>query len=1212
MVASDVYSEDIELYVGNKSTSSDNRPKVLLIVDTSGSMGDDETIKTPYIYNRSYKTQGTFNGTGTSYIYYTKGSGNTVLPSVDSLDEKRRFIAEINGCKTALEKLNTIGFYTGRIRQYEFDGNTGSWQGLSNTSAQGIRLIDCEDDTAIDLDNIADDTAITHNENKKALVDGSLTATLPNGYPVNGMGTEENPVYYTNIPSNSDADWSGEVVTLYLDNYLRWDQGEKYANNTNIGQVTQERIEIAKTTLVNLINSVPSVDFGLQVYNSNGGSDSTQSNAHGGRIAFAIQDMTQSAKGRLVSMIENQVHPSGSTPLCESLWEAAQYIGGKAIDYGNNDVDRASSYGKGYTHYKDKPGMDPDASTAGIYDHPYGACSNEAFMILITDGVPTNDTAADGNIKGVTELTNFDGSSNLTELARYMHTQDINDNLSGKQTATLFTVGFSSGSSGATSMLRNAAEAGGGEYYDATDPTKLGAALQQAITSILAINTTFTAPSVASNSFDRTETLSAAYYAMFIPGKGARWRGNLKKLEVVNKVQVDQNGDAALDATGNFKNTAKTIWSNTVDGGDVRKGGVVDTLTARTADRVIFSDIGLKIDGTTKILARLTLSSAVDFFNKPGAVPADLAEELGVPADDVEDYFNWALGQDVDDEDDDNNRTENRTDTFGDPLHSKPLVINYGNATDSENPDIRIIIGTNSGALHMFKDSGDTVSESWAFMPKEFFDKIKVLKDNLPTSSKEYAIDGPATVHLFDSDGNGSIDKDTSDKAWIFFGLRRGGSSYYALDVTKPDAPKLLWHIDADTSGFGHLGQSWSRPKIAYSALNIHDKVPKPVLIFGAGYDISKDSSGVPGVDHVDTVGRGVYMIDAETGTLLWSLTPDATSSSTKNTQFLGITDSIPSSIAVLDSDADGLVDRLYMGDTGGNIWRVDMPKSNPFSATSPWTVFQIAELGGLTELEDRRFFDEPSIVRTFITDTFETDLLDADGKSTGESIVVQQERPYDAILIGSGDRTSPTDIFTRDKFFMIKDGNIITESYIVGAAPPAAVIPENPIFKDDLHNFTNNPFGPYTLPIAEADKAALLSLELDVSGASGWYYDYLTDGEKSTASAIVINGVAYFSSFTPGAGGTCSLVDGVGSLYAIDMYQGRTIYDWRKTFTTTGMRATPTLIVTAEPDTGIPPTIPMPGEDKSTIKLLTGGKVIDLSLSLRTSQNYLYVTEDN
>lgn len=1212
LIISDVYSEDIELYVDNNSTSSGNRPKVLLIVDTSGSMGDDETIKTPYNSARYYKTQGAFNSAGSPYIYYTKGSGNTVLPLVDSLNENRRFVAEINGCKTALDKLNTIGFYTGRIRQYEFDGNTGSWQGLSNTSAQSIRLIDCEDDTAIDLDNIADSTAITHNENKKALVDGSLTATLPNGYPVNGMGTEENPVYYTNIPSNSNADWSGEVVTLYSDNYLRWDQGEKYGNNTNIGQVTQERIEIAKNTLVNLINSVPSVDFGLQVYNVNNGLDSDQSEAHGGRIAFAIQEMTQSAKGRLISKIEDKIHPAGSTPLCESLWEAAQYIGGKAIDYGNNDISKNTSYGKAYRHEKDSPGMDSDASTTGTYDHPYGTCSNEVFMILITDGLPTKDTAANAKVKGVTGLDNFNGSSNLTELARYMHTQDINDNLSGKQIATLFTVGFSSGSSGATTMLRNAAEAGGGEYHDATDPTKLGAALQQAITSILAINTTFTAPSVASNSFDRTETLSAAYYAMFIPGKGARWRGNLKKLEVVNKVQVDKNGNAALDETGNFKNTAKTIWSNTVDGGDVRKGGVVETLTARAADRIIFSDIGLKIDGTTKSLSHLTFDSAVDFFDNLGTDSAFLAAELGVPNDDVEDYFNWALGHDVDDEDDDNDRIENRTDTFGDPLHSKPLVINYGNASDPETPDIRIVIGTNSGALHMFKDSGDTVSESWAFMPKEFFDKVKVLKDNLPTSSKEYAIDGPATVHLFDSDGNGSIDKDTSDKAWIFFGLRRGGSSYYALDVTKPDAPKLLWHIDADSDNFGHLGQSWSRPKIAYSALNINDKVPKPVLIFGAGYDISKDSSGVPGANHVDTVGRGVYMVDAETGTLLWRLTPDATSSSTKNTQFLGIVDSIPSSIAVLDSDADGLVDRLYMGDTGGNIWRVDMPIDKPFSTTSPWTVFKVASLGGISEAEDRRFFDEPSIVRTFITDTLETDLLGAGGQSTGESIIVQQERPYDAILIGSGDRTSPTDTATDDKFFMIKDSNIITESYIAGATPPAAVIPDAPISKANLHNFTNNPFGPYTLPVAEADKAALLTLELDVSGASGWYYDYQTDGEKSTASAIVINGVAYFSSFTPGVGGTCSLVDGVGSLYAIDMYKGRTIYDWRKIFTTTGMPATPTLIVTPEPDTAQPPTVPMPGEDKSTIKLLTGGKVIDLDLSLKTSQNYLYVTEDN
>ena len=34
---------------------------------------------------------------------------------------------------------------------------------------------------------------------------------------------------------------------------------------------------------------------------------------------------------------------------------------------------------------------------------------------------------------------------------------------------------------------------------------------------------------------------------------------------------------------------------------------------------------------------------------------------------------------------------------------------------------------------------------------------------------------------------------------------------------------------------------------------------------------------------------------------------------------------SIPSDITRLDSDGDGKVDRLYVGDTGGRVWRFDI-----------------------------------------------------------------------------------------------------------------------------------------------------------------------------------------------------------------------------------------------------------------------------------------------
>ncbi len=84
----------------------------------------------------------------------------------------------------------------------------------------------------------------------------------------------------------------------------------------------------------------------------------------------------------------------------------------------------------------------------------------------------------------------------------------------------------------------------------------------------------------------------------------------------------------------------------------------------------------------------------------------------------IDNTLNWHAGIDVDDEDDDNSTTDMRYDVFGDPLHSKPLVVNYGTS-------IRIVIGTNAGVLHMFEDNTktDVVTESWAFLPKEFLSK---------------------------------------------------------------------------------------------------------------------------------------------------------------------------------------------------------------------------------------------------------------------------------------------------------------------------------------------------------------------------------------------------------------------------------------------------------------------------------------------------------
>ena len=298
------FSEDIELYIGNNSQQSNAKPQVLLILDTSGSMGDYQTIKNVYDPSKTYAYQSNFSGRASSHIYYGKGSVID-LPLVDDVNENRRFIAGINSCKTAIDKLNTIGFYTGRIRDYTFQGNTGSWEEISGVTGENISVIDCQDDVFIDVDNLTNGDPVTQNTNTNILVNGALVSLASaSGYPIDGKGTLDTPIYYDTNVSNSNADWSGQVVTLYSDNYLRWEQGTKFMNGSNIGTTTVERIDIAKPTIVNLINSVPSVDFGLQVYNANSNSDSsTPLGNHGGRVVFGIQDMTTDARSTLEAMV---------------------------------------------------------------------------------------------------------------------------------------------------------------------------------------------------------------------------------------------------------------------------------------------------------------------------------------------------------------------------------------------------------------------------------------------------------------------------------------------------------------------------------------------------------------------------------------------------------------------------------------------------------------------------------------------------------------------------------------------------------------------------------------------------------------------------------------------------------------------------------------------------------------------------------------------
>ncbi|QOL25772.1 rRNA (guanine-N1)-methyltransferase [Thalassotalea sp. LPB0316] len=1187
LVSTSLIAEDIELYVGNTAQRTGNKPQVLIIFDNSGSMSTDETVKPLYDPNTVYPAVGGLNSLSENFIYFTKGSGvdNASMPVPDSPSESRRFLDAINSCEEARVRLETVGFYTGYIREYAFSGNSGSWQEIPDNNGANIEVIDCWDD-------IREENPKNAGIEKK---NGSIEA-LPDGYPVDGLGSKGNPVYYTNdVNASNTAFGTGEVVTLYSDNYLR------YYQNSSLTNVSISRMDIAKAVMTDLIESAPSVDFGLQVFNFNAYDEYEHD---GGRVVFGIQDMTDSATAELIDIIDNGILPQTNTPLCESLYEAMRYFGGQAVLYGKESRTSGTP--------KDEPDRDYSIETGSgnskTYTSPYKGCSNEVYVIMMTDGKPTKDNAADGLIGALPGVGSKFSGNYLPALAGWMKNNDINNAIEGVQTATTYTIGFSSGADDAAPILKEAAKLGGGQYYPAQDAAGLLAALQSALVEILRVNASFTSPSIASNNFDRTETLDSVYYAMFLPDRGPRWQGNIKKLKLTDGKQVDREGNVAIDENGNIKSTAKTFWSTSpvADGEDVTSGGVAEMLRSQTV-RKLYSDIGS--------------NNALVSFNKTNVSNAyggdeELATYMNVPEEELESYLNWFIGFDEDDSDRDNSTTDIREDVFADPLHSKPLVVNYGGSASSQ--DVRIIVGTNAGVLHMFDDNGDTVEESWAIMFKEFFPNIAPLRANYTSSDKIYGIDGSATVHLQDLNGDGSIDEASGDKAWLYFGLRRGGSSYYGIDISDPDTPKMLWKIDETTEGFERLAQSWSKPKVTYAKNNIVNGVPKPVVIFGGGYSTAKD---VAGVGQHDTVGNAIFMVDAQTGVLKWSLTPDATSST--NTKFTDLTDSIPSSIAILDSDSDGLTDRLYVGDTGANVFRVDMPSASPFDSESPWTAFKIAALGGeqANSSNDRRFFNEPSIVRALITNTISTTKTNELGDDYIE--VTRQDTPYDALLIGSGDRSAPSSIDTSDMFFMIKDKNIITRSF-VGENPAPA-----PIQLADLYDYTNDPFGQSLSATAQTE------LEIAVSAKDGWYIDFAAEGEKSMSSATALAGVAYFNTFTPAesvSGGQCTLNTGSGKLYAVDLAQGTSIYNWLNTdgtgrdYLDVGDRVpdTPTVVI-PPPEEGVTGSGKIMfvgvgagsdgkgGSGSGTLTLCEASNCDVLNgFTLETMRTHLYIEEDN
>ena len=323
--------------------------------------------------------------------------------------------------------------------------------------------------------------------------------------------------------------------------------------------------------------------------------------------------------------------------------------------------------------------------------------------------------------------------------------------------------------------------------------------------------------------------------------------------------------------------------------------------------------------------------------------------------------------------------------------------------------------------------------------------------------------------------------------------MRMGGRSYYALDLSNVDAPKLKFHIAPESAApntpLYYMGQSWSKPVLGFVRWQGQRRL---VMFVGGGYDAGYENRLYDQATANTTgqaSGAGVYMFDAHTGSLLWwssKYAPNTTASgATHSINNPALQYSVVSNISTFDRDNDGLVDNLIFGDLGGQVFRVDLDNGYDHSdnskslATRVVRVYNGHQPGGLSP----RFYDTPSL-----------------SVHSQEGVTGQ----FGVISIASGNRSSPLAVNTesaRDGLFVIFDRDVLKRGMAKSSFTPS--VTDAGVDK-----------------LTEVTRATNTEVKA-TDGVQGWkFYFTAANGRlKGYSSPRVVDNFLFVSTYTPEGG---------------------------------------------------------------------------------------------
>jgi type IV pilus assembly protein PilY1 len=855
----------------------------------------------------------------------------------------------------------------------------------------------------------------------------------------------------------------------------------------------------------------------------------------------------------------NTTNPAG----CQKNFVVLITDGGPEDDYSANADVRSLEWTGPLGRVAARTGL--DATQADTTTNQFELTANTPYGPTDLAG-----TAFDGGYIWLDELTYFMANADISPGARNTPTDGGTDSIAGRQGVNTYTIGFAGANS---PVLENAAVRGNGVYYTADNSAALSAAIISALAAITAWNPTVAAPTVPISALNRSENATDVYLAFFQPDPSSAWVGTVKKFQLS---QYPNNGDATICGAGvglcligqtsltkaapnpsptynietvvvdtitgisqsQVDDNASSFWapSSVTDGSRPNQGGsgyqlINNTATLTPETRKIYTFLTNSVtlqDANSGAVIDLTNSVNRVHFGNPTKISkcrlGDAAACGGTATftdAQQETLINWLRGGDIASTTACNDGTASTCTTWrawphADVQHSKPAIVTY---QVPPSPIIQYMYYVQNNGLLTAIDTATGI-EKWSFMVEEALPQIQSMISDAAGAQIQVA-DGTPAIYVEDLNGNGNIE--AGDKVWLYFGLRRGGRVYYAIDITVPDAPVFGWKIDANTTPakvclangactsapqFNELGQTWSTPYIGKVRANTN-----PVLIFGGGYDPTDDCMPVitgPGptgcTPAARSMGRGVFVVDAFNTNIIqsWGVGQPG--------PFLGsgaasMIYAIPSDITAINTDLDstGYIDRLYVGDMWGNVWRFDTDSASVAS----WNAKLLATLSSDISTGERR-------------------------KILFPPAVVKQNTPYrfDAVYIGTGDREHP----------ICLTANQTTPTVMTNTCPQFAPA-------DKMYMLVDPDYGlaaTAASPIAISDLYQRLTTDLTTNTSNtilntykGWYRD-LDNGEKVVNAPTVFSNRLRFGTYAPlGQSGGACVPPGEGRLNEIDAITG-------------------------------------------------------------------------